>query len=162
MGRLLLLPTLAPHTCCSRRESPAFQFSFAPRFPSIHGSGGGADRADGVAPWTSLLLRAMSQQRTWVVLFLAVYAALSPALRHLVPTRLRPRLALRHLLRLHLDGAGLARRTLHMRHVRRRVQPALHGHRAHRRRPRHARFEVGQVHSVTGQAVSSILFAQVI
>jgi len=112
--------------------------------------------------WTLLLLRALSRQWTWVVLFLAVYAALSPALRHLVSARLRPRLALRHLLRLHLDGAGLARRTLHLRHVWRRVQPALHGHRAHRRRPRHARFEVGQVHSVTGQAVSSILFAQVI
>ena len=155
MGRSLLLPTLAPHTSCSRLTSriPAVQFSFAPRFPSIHGSGGGADRADGVAPWTSLLLRAMSQQRTWVVLFLAVYAALSPALRHLVPTRLRPRLALRHLLRLHLDGAGLARRTLHLRHIRRC---------AHCLCPRHARFKVGQVHSVTGQAVLSILFAQVI
>ena len=70
-------------------------------------------------------------------------------------------------------GARLARRALHLRHVWRRVRPDLHGRRArrhvqrrarptlHRRRacrrcPGHARFEAGEVDSMTGLAVWSI------
>ncbi|CAL5093871.1 unnamed protein product [Urochloa decumbens] len=34
------------------------------------------DAAEAWPPWTSLLLRALSRRRTWVALFLAVYAAL--------------------------------------------------------------------------------------
>ncbi|PUZ66907.1 hypothetical protein GQ55_3G386000 [Panicum hallii var. hallii] len=78
---------LPPPTCCRccraepskprhRQESPAAAGASISasgldlRVPSM------ADQEAAWPPWTSLLLRALSRRRTWVALFLAVYAAL--------------------------------------------------------------------------------------
>lgn len=64
-----------PHTSQSGIAAGGSQAS-SPATPSVMDPAEGAAEPAAWPPWTSLLLRALSRRRTWVALFLAVYAAL--------------------------------------------------------------------------------------